>query len=474
MNELVKMTAREVVSLLKKGEVSPLDLVEISTERIAQVDRLVNALPTLCLDRAKAHAKRLMGHPLADPPAQYLYGLPVAIKDLTDVEGVRTTYGSPIFSKHIPERSNYLVEILEANGAIVMGKSNTPEFGAGANTFNEVFGKTLNPWNTDMTCGGSSGGSAVAVATGEVWLAQGSDLGGSLRIPASFCSVVGLRPSPGRVASGPSLMPFDTLPIHGPMARNVGDVALMLDAQVGRHTGDPISLPRPKTPFINTVDRPLKPKKIGFSPDLGIAPIDREVRDLSTRAAESVTDLGIEVVEACPDLKDSEEIFQILRAALFAYRFAPVLEKHREALKPEVIWNIEKGLALTANEIGKAERSRADLYYRISAFFEEYDLLVCPTVITPPFDVNRRYLEELDGVKFGSYISWLVLTYAITLTACPSISVPCGFTKSGLPVALQFIASPQRDDLVLSAAALFERLHGLDQLTPIDPRKGNQ
>lgn len=256
MHELIKLSARQVVSLLKRGEVSPLELIDAVETRIAEVEKDVNAMPTLCLDRARKRAKKLMEKPLTDPPPHFLYGLPIAIKDLTDVKGVRTTYGSPIFAQHKPERSDYLVEILEANGAIVLGKANTPEFGAGANTFNEVFGQTLNPWNTDMTCGGSSGGSAVAVATGEVWLAQGSDLGGSLRIPAGFCSVVGLRPSPGRVASGPNPMLFDAFPVHGPMARNVGDVALMLDAQVGGHPGDPIALPRPKTPYIDIVDHP--------------------------------------------------------------------------------------------------------------------------------------------------------------------------------------------------------------------------
>ncbi len=473
MNELIKLSARQVVSLLKMGDVSPLELIDAAEARIAEVEREVNAMPTLCIDRAKEQAKKLMANPPTDPPPHFLYGLPIAIKDLTDVKGVRTTYGSPIYAQHKPESSDYLVEILEANGAIVIGKTNTPEFGAGANTFNEVFGQTLNPWNTATTCGGSSGGSAVAVATGEVWLAQGSDLGGSLRIPASFCSVVGLRPSPGRVAEGPKDIPFSTLPTSGPLGRNVGDVALMLDAQVGRHAGDPISLPQPKNPYINAVDHPVKPKRIGFSTDLGITPVNNEVKDICTRAAQSLSELNLKVDEACPVLKDAEDVFQVLRAALFAYHFAPLLDSHREALKPEIIWNIEKGLALTADEIGRAERCRAELFDHIHTFFKKYDLLVCPTVITPPFDVNIRYLTELGGVKFDSYVSWLILTFAITITSCPAISVPCGFTEEGLPIGLQFVAPPQREDMVLSAAALFEQLHGLDKLTPIDPRKGH-
>ncbi len=471
MNELIKLTARYAVSLLKQGKVSPLELIEAAAGRICEVEEAVNAMPTLCLERARDQARRLMAQAPSDPPPHYLYGLPIAIKDLVDVAGVRTTYGSPIFATHKPDRSNYLVETLEANGAIVIGKSNTPEFGAGSNTFNEVFGASRNPWNTAMTCGGSSGGSAVAVATGEVWLAEGSDLGGSLRIPASFCSVVGLRPSHGRIACGPKPLPFEALPVNGPMGRNVADVALMLDAQVGQHPGDPLSLPSPKTPYVDAVDRPIKPRRIGFSPDLGIAPVDHEVRDICTKAAESWSDIGVSVEEACPDLNDAEQIFQILRAALFASRFAPLLEVHRELLKQEVIWNIEKGLSLRADEIGKAERARADLYHRTVDFFEDYDLLICPAVVAPPFDVNVRYLTELDGVPFDSYVGWLILTFATTLTACPSISIPCGFTDSGLPVGLQIIAPPQREDRVLGAASLFEEIHSLDRLLPIDPRE---
>ncbi len=469
MNELIQLTARQVVELLKTGEVTPLELIDVAADRIGEVEKEVNALPTLCLDRARNRAKKLMSHPQDDPPPYFLYGLPIAVKDLEDVAGVRTTYGSPIFEHHKPDRSDYLVEKLESNGAIVIGKSNTPEFGAGANTFNEVFGATRNPWNTALTCGGSSGGSAVALATGEVWLATGSDLAGSLRIPASFCSVVGFRPSPGRVAAGPNPLPFETLPVQGPMGRNVADVALMLDAQVGQHPGDPLSLPRPQTPYLEAVDRPINPKRIGYSPDLGIAPIDPEVKDICTRAATAWADLGVTVEEACPDLKNAEPIFQVLRGVLYANRLGPLLETHRDKLKPEVIWNIEKGLGLTADEIGRAERERACLYHGTIDFFMDYDLLICPTVITPPFDVNIRYLTELDGVVFDSYISWLIMSFATTLTACPSISIPCGFTDSGLPVGLQIVGSPKAEDSVLSAAALFEKIHNLDRKIPIDP-----
>jgi amidase len=470
MNELVKLTARQAVSLLKKREVTPLELIDAAAERIAEVEASVNAMPTLCLERARAKAKQLMAHPPPAPAANYLYGLPIAIKDLTDVAGVRTTYGSPIFAQHVPERSDYLVERLEANGAIVIGKTNTPEFGAGSNTFNEVFGATLNPWNTAMTCGGSSGGSAVALATGEIWLATGNDLGGSLRIPASFCAVVGFRLSPGRVASGPRFLPFDSMGVEGPMARNVTDVALMLDAQVGQHPGAPFALPPPGRSYLKAVDQPVKPLRIGYSADLGIAPVDHEVHELCAQTVQVWTEFGVTVEERCPDFSDAAQIFQTLRALQFASRFGPLLKQQREQLKPEIIWNIEKGLALTADAIGQAERQRAALYHRTVDFFKTADLLICPTVIAPPFDVNLRYLPAVNGVGFDSYIGWLVLTFATTLIACPSISVPCGFTAAGLPVGIQITGPPRCEDRVLSAAALFEQYKGFDRLTPIDPR----
>ena len=470
MDDLVKLTARQAVALLKRGEVSPLELIDAAATRIAETDGAINALPTLCLERAREHARKLMAAQPSDPQPGYLYGFPIAVKDLDDVAGVRTTKGSPIFADYVPERSDYVVETLERNGAVVIAKSNTPEFGAGANTFNEVFGVTRNPWDTRMTAGGSSGGSAAALAAGQVWLATGSDLGGSVRIPASYCSVVGLRPSPGRVAYGPKPMPFSNLSVEGPMGRTVGDVALMLDAQVGEHRGDPRSLQKPQIPFIAAVDQPVKPRRVAYSPDLGIAPVDREVKEICAKAAASFTDLGAAVEEACPDLHDSEEIFQVVRAALIAGRMMPTFESHRDELKPELVWNIEKGLALSGDEISRAELARSDLYYRTVAFFQDYDLLLSPTVAAPPFDVNIRYLTEIEGVSFDSYIGWLVMTFAITLTTCPAISVPCGFTQTGLPVGLQITGPPRGEAPLFSAAALFEEMHGLAGRMPIDPR----
>lgn len=470
MHELIRLTAREAVARLGSGEITPLDLIDAAAARIAETDAAVNAMPTLCLERARDRAKALMSAPPPAPGADYLHGLPIAVKDLTDVAGVRTTYGSPIYADNIPEASDLSISHLEAKGAVVIGKSNTPEFGAGSNTFNEVFGTTTNPWDTTTTCGGSSGGSAAALAAGQVWLATGSDLGGSLRIPASFCGVVGLRPSPGRVGHGPSALPFETMPVHGPMGRTVGDVALLLDAQVGQFVEDPLSLPAPAKSFVAAVDAPAAPGRVAFSADLGIVPVDREVREICTAAAARFAEFGATVEDDCIDFSGAGDTFQALRAAQFAAAKAPLLESHRDQLKPDVIWNIETGLALTADEIGRAMRERAALYHRSAEFFETYDLLLCPTVLTPPFDHRIRYLTEIDGTAFDNYVDWLVMTFAITLTTCPAISVPCGFTAAGLPVGLQIMAPIRGEAALLSAAALFEQAVGLGAETPIDPR----
>lgn len=470
MNELIKMTATEAVARLKAGEISPLDLIDASEARVAEVDGAVNALPTRCFDRARDHARTLKVP--ADPDPGHLYGLPVAIKDLTPVKGVRTTYGSPIYSDNVPVDSDVMVERIEERGGLVVAKANTPEFGAGAQTFNEVFGVTRNPWNTARTPAGSSGGSAVALTTGQVWLAQGSDLGGSLRIPAAFCGCVGMRPSPGRVPFGPSSYPFTPNSVEGPMARTVTDVALFLDTLTGHQRKDPISLPKPSVPFQQAVADARPPRRVAFTMDLGVSPIHADVRSVTEKAMQHFRDMGCEIVENRVDFKGVEAIFQVLRAAQFAAAHQEKLKLHRDKLKPEVIWNIEKGMALTAGEIGEAEAGRADLIQRFEAQFDDVDLFVTPTVNTPPFDADIRYLEELDGRKFDSYISWLIMTFAITVTTCPAISVPAGFTGDGLPVGLQITGPQRRDDIVLAGAHMFEQAAGLTAQLPIDPREG--
>ena len=469
--ELIRKSAREIVGLLASGEVSPLDLLDALEARIAAVDGTVNALPTLCFERARRHAREIT----ARPPGERgpLRGLPVAIKDLAAVAGVRTTHGSPIFADHVPETSDVVVEMLEARGGVVYAKSNTPEFGAGGNTFNPVFGSTRNPWDLDKSAAGSSGGAAAALASGTAWLAQGSDMGGSLRNPASFCGIVGLRPSPGRVARGPSGLPFQTLSVLGPMARNVGDTALLLDAMAGRHTADPLSWPAPASSFLSAAEARRKPTRVAYSRDLGVTPVDAEVAAITEATARRLEEAGAIVEDAHPDLSEAPEVFQVLRALDFAVSLGEHYEHAREALKPEIVWNIEKGHALTADQVIAAEAKRGLLYHSMLAFFEDYDLLLSPATIVPPFPVEQRTVEACEGEAFETYIDWLAIAFAITVTSCPALSLPCGFARRDrLPVGLQMVGRPGGEAELLSAAALLEDILGLAGATPIDPRGG--
>ncbi|GLH82442.1 amidase [Bradyrhizobium sp. SSBR45G] len=465
---LIRETACSVVDKLKSGEVTPLDCLDALEARISDVDGKVNALPTLCFDRARDHAKALMRKPAA--ARGVLAGLPVPIKDLTDVAGVLTTQGSPIFKDRIPERSDLMVAHLEANGGVIYAKSNTPEFGAGANTFNEVFGATRNPWDTSRSAAGSSGGAAVALATGMAWLAHGSDMGGSLRNPASFCGIVGLRPSFGRVAHTPAVAVDRNLGVQGPMARNVQDLALLLDAMSGEHAADPISLPSPATSFLAAARSAKKPVRVAYSPDLGITPVDPEVAAVTRKAAQRFAELGVIVEEAHPDFSEAHDCFHVLRALDFAMSKQELLRTKRDLLKPEVIWNIEEGLKLTVAQIARAEAQRVAITARAVTFFETYDLLLAPATIVPPFPVENRYVAECAGHKFDNYVQWLGIVYAITLACCPALSLPCGFTASGLPVGLQMIAAPRNDAGLLAGAKVLEDILGVASSTPIDPR----
>ncbi|MBL4666346.1 MAG: hypothetical protein JKY04_03130, partial [Sneathiella sp.] len=318
MDDLIKLTAVEAVEKLKAGEVSPLELINAAEARILETDGLVNALPIRCFERARERVSDISHEAAEKHGGRYLHGLPIAIKDLTAVKDVRFTMGSPIYADNVADYSDIMVERLEARGAIVVGKANTPEFGAGAQTFNEVLGTTTNPWDISKTPGGSSGGSGAALAAGQVWLAQGSDLGGSLRIPASFTGVVGLRPSPGRVAHGPSTLPFGVGSVEGPMGRTVADVALMLDVMVGENVVDPISLPAPDYLYSDDIKQPHKFGKVAYSPDLGQCPIDPEVAEICAKAAQSFLHHASALEEACFDMSGGDDIFQILRAAQFA------------------------------------------------------------------------------------------------------------------------------------------------------------
>ena len=465
---LIRETACTIIDKLGKGEVTPFDLLDVLEKRIAEVDGKVNALPTLCFDRARKRASGLMKKPKGE--RGLLAGMPVPIKDLTNVAGVLTTQGSPIYKDRVPARSDILVEHLEAAGGVIYAKSNTPEFGAGANTFNEVFGATRNPWDTSRSAAGSSGGAAVALATGMAWLAHGSDMGGSLRNPASFCGIVGLRPSIGRVAHTPEAAIDRNLGVQGPMARNVEDLALLLDAMSGEHPADPLSLPRLPISFLSAARGGAKPKRVAYSRDLGITPVDPEVAAITLKAARRLEEAGVIVEEAHPDFSEAHECFHVLRAFDFALSKAALLRSKRDLLKPEVIWNIEEGLKLTVEKLERAEAQRVAMAARALEFFGTYDLLLSPATIVAPFPVENRYVAECDGKKFDNYVEWLGIVYAITLACCPALSLPCGFTASGLPVGLQMVAAPRGEARLLSGAKLLEDILGLRSSTPIDPR----
>ena len=466
--ELVQATACAIVDKLNSGDVTPLDLLDVLEKRIAAVDGQVNALPTLCFDRARTRARTLMRKPAGE--RGLLAGLPVPIKDLADVEGVLTTQGSPIYRDHVPARSDLVVERLEGNGALVYAKSNTPEFGAGANTFNEVFGATRNPWDLSRSAAGSSGGAAAALASGTAWLAHGSDMGGSLRNPASFCGIVGMRPSIGRVAHTPAAKIDRNLGVQGPMARNVEDVALLLDAMSGEQPADPLSLPVLPDSFRSAARSGKGPKRVAYSPDLGITPVDPEVAAITRKAAARFAEAGAIVEEAHPDLSEAHECFHVLRAFDFAISKSALLRSKRDQLKPEVIWNVEEGLKLTVDQLVRAEAQRVAMVERTLEFFKTYDLLLAPATIVAPFPVEHRYVAECAGKKFDNYVEWLGIVYAITLVCCPALSLPCGFTASGLPVGLQMVAPPRGEAQLLAGARVLEDILGVRGTTPIDPR----
>ena len=456
-------------ALLDKGEVSHSELLDALEARIAEVDGRVNALPTLCFERARERAAALAARPTGERGV--LGGLPVPIKDLSAVAGVRTTWGSPIYADHVPERSDHVVERIEARGGVVYAKSNTPEFGAGASTFNEVFGRTRNPWNLGRSVAGSSGGAAAALVSGTAWLAHGSDMGGSLRNPASFCGCVGLRPSPGRVPKGPSADTWGVLGLQGPMARNVGDTGLFLDAMAGADGREPIALPDLDRPFRAYAEEPVVPRRVAYSADFGITPVDPQVRRITEVAARRFETLGARVDEASPDFTGAVECFQTLRGVAYATSHAERYRDRRDQLKPDIIWNIERGHAVTGEELARANAIRNRMTESLVTFFQTYDLLLAPATIVPPFAVEERTVTRCGGVEFETYIDWMAIVFPATLTGAPALSLPCGFTEDGLPVGLQMIGSLRGEGPLLSHAAALEAELGLD-LGPIDPRDG--
>jgi len=477
-DELIRLSATEAAARLKAGDITPLDLIDAAEARIAAVDGAVNALPTLCLDRARDHARALMAGKRreAENEAGWLGGIPVAIKDLAEVAGVRTTYGSPIFADYVPSESHPVVERIERKGGIVIAKSNTPEFGAGGSTFNEVFGRTRNPWNTSLTCGGSTGGGAVALATGQVWLAHGSDHGGSLRRPATYCSVVGLRPSPGRVTRGTADDLYSPLSVNGPMARNIPDLALFLDAMAGWDLADPLTWEAPARPYAAAVAaaEAEAPKRIAFTARFGGAlAMDRETEAICAREVRRFEALGTVVEEAHPELGDLNEAFLVLRSQHFVVDREKMLKEHRDKIKPDIIWQTERGLQETASRLAWAEHERRRFFISMRDLFKRYDVLITPGAATPAFDVMLRAPESIGGKKLDNYMGGSLINAFATLAGCPAVAVPCGFDQYGRPVGLHIVAPPRQDARALQVAALFEKMTRIDRLLPITPRPGS-
>jgi len=458
VNDLCFLTASELARRIRLREVSVTEVVDAHLAQIERVNPKVNAIVTLTAERALDEARRKdAALARGDETPGPLFGLPVVHKDLFPTRGIRTTYGSPIYRDHVPDEDALVVERVRAAGAVTLGKSNTPEFGAGSQTFNQVFGRTLNPYDPTKTCGGSSGGAAVALACGMVPIADGSDLGGSLRNPASFCNVVGLRPSLGRVPSWPAETAWLSLSVAGPMARTVQDVALLLSAMAGPDPRAPSAIVEAGARFRAPLDRDFGGVRIAWSPRLGGLPIDRRVAAVVAPRRATFAALGCVVEESQPDFSDAREVFQVWRAWAYVLKYGHLLESHRDQLKDTVIWNIEQGLKITGADLAAAEAKRTALYHRVRVFMERHEFLVLPVTQVPPFDVTQPYVTEIEGVRLPTYVDWMRACSDITVTGLPAISVPCGFTDDGLPVGLQIVGRHQDDWGVLQLAHAFEQ-----------------
>ena len=465
MSEIVFASARSLAGRIRRRELSAEEVVRAFIAQVERVNPQVNAIVTFLPERAIDEARAIDRRIAAGEDAGVLAGLPIAYKDMIATRGIRTTFGSPIYADHVPERDHAIVERLRSAGVVTLGKTNTPEFAAGSQTFNPVFGATRNPFDLAKTCGGSSGGAAVAVACGMLPFADGSDLGGSLRNPGNFNNVVGFRPTPGRVPYWPAADVWATLAVVGPIARTVADAAFLLSAMAGPDARSPITIAEPGERFARPLERDMKDVRIAWWSCAGgrlagpeAIPVDRRVAAVLERQRTVLESLGCIVEDAHPDLRGAGEVFHVMRALSFVQRYKELLEKHRDRIKDTVIWNIEQGLALDAPRIARAMALRSEIYGRMREFMERYDFLALPVNQVPPFPVTEAYPREIDGVALESYIDWMKSAYCITVTSHPAISVPAGFTDDAtpLPVGLQLVGRYRDDFGVLQAAHAFE------------------
>jgi amidase len=466
--DLTFTPAVELLKLYRARKVSPLEVMQACLARIDAVNPRVNAIVTLARESALAEARRATAMLRRGALLKPLFGVPVGIKDLAQTKGLRTTFGSKLYEDHVPDEDALVVHRLRAAGAIVIGKTNTPEFGFGPNTVNAVFGPTRNPWNLSRTSGGSSGGSAAALATGMCPLAEGSDLGGSLRGPAAFCGVVGFRSTPGLIPRYPSSLAWDSYSVEGPMARTIADAALMLSVMAGPDDRAPLSYDVDTRQFAKAVKTPsVKGWRIAWTVDLGgLVLVDREVRAAFERAIEVFRRAGARMEDACPDMTDIPEIVRLSRGLLMVARHADKLPEHRAVLQEGLVENTLQGLALSSRDVARGEVLRSAQWQRVREFLETRDLLVTPTMAVPAFPVEHPHILEIDGKPVGKTMQRSHLTYAFSVMGLPAISVPCGFSHTGLPLGLQIVGKRRGEAAVLRAAAAFEAAQPWAQHVP--------
>lgn len=463
MSELCFLPARRLARLIRTRKVSATEATRAFIAQIERVNPQVNAIVTFLPEQALQKAKALDRKKSFNAP---LAGLPIAHKDLVPTKGVRTTFGSRVYEKHVPREDHLIVERLGAAGAILIGKTNTPEFGAGSQTFNRVFGATRNPYDPSKTAGGSSGGAAAALACGMLPFADGSDLAASLRNPGNYCNVVGFRPTPGRVPGWPAADAWDTLSVLGPVGRSVDDAAFLLSAMAGPDPRVPTSLDESGKIFDSRLNRDFRKVRVAWSRDLGGLPMDPRVSQVLESQKKVFRDLGCLVEEAEPDFVGATEAFESLRALSFLGRFGPLLKAHRDKLKDTVIWNIEQGMRLTPDRIARANALRTELFHRMRRFLERYEFLLCPVSQLAPYPVDVQWPREIAGVRMENYLDWMKSCYYITITSHPAISVPAGFTEEGLPVGLQIVGRYRADVAVLQLAHAFEGETGVWKRRP--------
>ena len=459
MTEPCDLTAVEARRLIGQKALSPVELTDSCIGRIEAVDGSVNAMVTRCFERAQSEAKAAEAAVMQGDALGALHGLPMGVKDLNVTEGVLTTYGSPMHAENVPAKDERIIAALREAGAIVIGKTNTPEFGAGANTKNAVFGATGNPFDPSRICGGSSGGSAVALATGMAPICTGSDTGGSLRTPASFCGVVSHRSTPGVVPSDRRGIGLTTYNVQGPMARTVADTSLMLSAMAGNDPSDPLSGPIDANIFRTVEDIDLSGLRVAWSTDLGCVPVDNEL----ARIFEERVGMLASSFKSCerrdPDMADALDVFWVIRGVGFLAGRLDAYKNNRDKLGPNIISNVEAGLKMTAEEIAWANAEQTAIYRRFQEFFEDIDVLLCPGNSVSPFPVEQLYCDEINGKKTANYVEWLGIASAITLTGHPVTLIPTGLDHTGTPFGMQ-VVGPRRhsDRFTIGTAAAIERV----------------